>query len=71
MIGGGGTIYAASLAFADILNLTEVDAAPIGDAYFPVFDAASFYVTFREDHAAGPHDDHPFSFVDYRRADGE
>ncbi|WP_259780536.1 dihydrofolate reductase [Aestuariispira ectoiniformans] len=52
MIVGGAQIYAASLERADRLYITEVDAAPEGDAYFPKVDKAAWRESFREDHAA-------------------
>jgi dihydrofolate reductase len=64
---GGAEIYAALIERADILHLTEVDAAPEADAYFPAFDRAQFDIVLAEDHAAGPGDDHAFRFVDYVR----
>lgn len=38
MIGGGGEIYREALPLADRLYITHVDAAPDGDALFPVID---------------------------------
>jgi len=57
---GGGQIYAEALPFADRLYLTEVDAAPIGNAFFPAFDEADWAETSRTEFAAGPRDDHDF-----------
>jgi dihydrofolate reductase len=50
-----------------ILHLTEVDAAPAADAFFPDFDRSAFDMVHVEDHPAGPGDDHAFRFVDYVR----
>ena len=36
MIIGGGEIYTLTLPLATRIELTEIDAEPIGDAYFPV-----------------------------------
>ena len=47
--------------------LTEVDAAPEGDAYFPSFDRSAFRETFREAHEAGERDEFAFQFVDLER----
>lgn len=38
MVAGGATLYAATIARADHLLLTMVDAAPAGDAVFPALD---------------------------------
>jgi dihydrofolate reductase len=64
---GGGEIYAQSIAHADRLEITEVDAAPEGDARFPEIDAARWQEIAREPHQAGPKDDHAFSFVTLTR----
>jgi dihydrofolate reductase len=39
---GGEALYAMSLPMADRLYLTEVEAAPDGDAFFPAFDASEW-----------------------------
>jgi dihydrofolate reductase len=57
---GGGQIYAEALPFADRLYLTDVDAAPVGSAYFPAFDEADWKESARADYVAGPKDDHNF-----------
>jgi dihydrofolate reductase len=44
MIGGGGEIYREALPLADRLYITHVDAAPDGDAVFPVIDATIWEV---------------------------
>jgi dihydrofolate reductase len=57
---GGGHLYEQALPLADVIYLTEVDAAPVGDAYFPDFDEKAFRETAREDFPAGKRDDHAF-----------
>ena len=57
---GGGQIYAEALPFADRLYLTEVDAAPTGNAFFPAFDEADWAEASRKEFPAGPRDDHDF-----------
>jgi dihydrofolate reductase len=37
-IAGGAEVYRAGLDVADVMELTEVDAAPDGDTYFPEVD---------------------------------
>lgn len=67
VIAGGGEIYAQSLALADRLRLTLVEAEPDGDARFPAFDASGWRETAREHHPAT--EGRPaFTFVDYVRA---
>ncbi|AWI89442.1 diacylglycerol kinase [Methylobacterium sp. DM1] len=67
MVVGGAEIYRLALPHADRLHLTEVDAAPEGDAYFPPFDRTAFRETFREAHGAGDRDEFAFEFVDLER----
>jgi len=57
---GGTALFALALPKARRLHLTEVDAAPEGDAWFPLLDEAEWIEVRREDHAAGPTDDHAF-----------
>jgi dihydrofolate reductase len=63
MVAGGAQIYALTLPQADRLYLTEVDAAPEGDALFPELPPGRFRETGSEAHPAGPDDEHPFRFV--------
>lgn len=60
---GGAEIYAQSMAYADVIELTEIDAAPAGDARFPEIDPALWAETAREAGERGPRDDHDFSYV--------
>ena len=65
---GGGEIYKVALPLAHRLLVTEVDASPAGDAYFPAVDAAIWRETARETHAPAEGSDAPqFAFVDYER----
>ncbi|AMB45782.1 dihydrofolate reductase [Methylobacterium sp. AMS5] len=70
MVVGGAEIYRLALPHADRLHLTEVDAAPEGDAYFPPFDRAAFRETLREAHGPGERDEFAFQFVDLERLEG-
>ncbi len=68
VIAGGGEIYAGLMGRADILRLTEVELTPDADAFFPVIDQSVWRETARETHLAGPGDEAPFAFVEYRRS---
>ncbi len=57
---GGTALYALALPRAQRLYLTEVDATPDGDAWFPPFDEAGWTELRREAHAAGEGDDYAF-----------
>ena len=52
MVIGGEAIFAAALPLAARVELTEVAAAPEGDAFMPDFDRALWRETLRD----GPHD---------------
>lgn len=65
---GGAQIYAAAMALADRLYLTEVDAAPAGEALFPEFDVADWSEIGRQDYDPGENDDHAFTFRALERA---
>lgn len=60
---GGGEVYRQTLDRADALELTEVDAEPDGDVFFPEVDWSRWQETARQDHPG-------HSFVTYRRRDG-
>lgn len=64
---GGGEIYKQTIPMADELLLTEVDASPEGDAFFPEVDLNKWKETFREFHPKDEKHEHSFSFVNYRR----
>jgi len=50
MVIGGGDVYRQALPSADRLYLTEVHAAPDGDAHFPAFDRAGWREASRTRH---------------------
>jgi dihydrofolate reductase len=64
---GGGEIFAEALPMADRVYLTEVEAAPAGDAFFPPLAPAQWRLVRRESHPAGPQDEFAFAFADYER----
>ena len=59
---GGTALFEAALPRAERLYITEVEAAPQGDAHFPAFDEAAYTETLNEPHPAGEKDDHAFTF---------
>ncbi len=63
MIIGGEAVFREALAQADRIYLTEVHARPEADTWFPELPEGVWGEVARETHAAGPHDDHDFSFV--------
>ncbi len=64
---GGGEIYKQTLSIADEMMLTEVDASPEGDTFFPAFDLTNWVETFREFHPEDDRHRYSFSFVNYER----
>lgn len=68
MVVGGAEIYALALPHADRLHLTEVEAEPTGDTYFPPFERDAFRETLREAHGPGERDEFAFQFVDLERS---
>jgi dihydrofolate reductase len=57
---GGAEIYAATLASADCLELTEITSELEGDTFFPSFDRSAWKETARIDREG-------FSWVTYQR----
>ncbi|MGE5470138.1 MAG: dihydrofolate reductase [Bacteroidota bacterium] len=62
---GGEQIYRQAMALADRLEITEVELAPEGDAWFPEIDAAAWRETQKE--TPSGQSGTGFSFVTYRR----
>lgn len=62
---GGGEIYRLALPHATRLHLTEIDAEPEGDAWFPEFDRTEWVESVRE--PGPPGSSLPFEFVTYER----
>ena len=67
-VAGGAEIYRQTLPLADRLELTMVHAAPPGDALFPDWERSTFeQAGANEHHPADADNEHPFTFVTYRR----
>lgn len=60
---GGAMLYDALMDQVDRLYLTEVDANPDGDAFFPQFDLNAFMETERRFSPAGPKDEYACVFL--------
>jgi dihydrofolate reductase len=65
MVIGGAEIYAQAMPRADRLEITQIHAAPEGDARFPAIDPSHWRESARESHPAGPEDDAAFDLVTY------
>ncbi len=65
---GGAQIYAQSLSIVDRLYLTQVEAEPEGDAYFPEVDYSQWQELGRQSFPAGDQSNrYPYSFIVYDR----
>ncbi len=60
---GGATIYNLALPYVDRIFMTEVDAAPEGDAHFPELQADNWSRETLATYPAGDGNDHAFSIV--------
>jgi dihydrofolate reductase len=58
---GGAALFEIALPRAKRLYLTEVDAEPNGDVWFPAFDEADWMEVRRKRHEAGPDDEYAFT----------
>lgn len=58
---GGASIYEMALPIADRIYLTEVDAAPEGDVFFPEINAATWSESSAIRFEAGEGNDHAFT----------
>jgi len=63
MVIGGADVFRAVLPQAGRIYLTEVEAAPNADTWFPELDRSNWHEVSREAHPAGPKDDHAFSLI--------
>ncbi|MEO0338532.1 MAG: dihydrofolate reductase [Bacteroidota bacterium] len=65
---GGAQIYELSLPYLDKLYLTEVDAEPEGDVYFPEIDLSEWNLLSQKDHQKGERDDFDFSIKVFEKS---
>jgi dihydrofolate reductase len=68
IIGGGGEIFAQTIARASRLFITEVALDAEGEARFPPIDPHEWSEMSRESGERGPRDDADFAFVSYERS---
>lgn len=64
---GGGQIYKEAMPLCDELEITEVDASPEGDTFFPEIDPLVWKETEREEFPADEKNEYPFAFVSYEK----
>ncbi len=64
---GGASIYGQALPFADMLNLTLIDAEVNGDIFFPEFNRDEWKEVSREERKADEKNIYDMAFVKYIR----
>src|SRR5216684_594668 len=69
VVGGGADIYSKTIDKAARLEITRVHVQPEGDTVFPGIDPAQWREAARQDYAAGPDDEAPFTALTYERRD--
>src|SRR5262249_46478010 len=70
-VGGGAGIYLREIHKAARLAITRVHVHPEGDTIFPGIDPAQWREAARQEYAAGPDDEAPFTTLTYERRDRE
>jgi dihydrofolate reductase len=70
VVGGGAGIYSRTIDMAARLEITRVHVWPEGDTVFPEIDPAQWREAARQEFAAGPSDDAPFTTLTYERRRG-
>lgn len=64
---GGAEIFKIALPYTDELVITEVDASPEGDTFFPAIEDAEWLMVSREGFPADEKNEYNYSFVTYQR----
>jgi dihydrofolate reductase len=64
---GGATLYTEALPHAQRIHVTEVDATPEADTYFPVLDMNQWCEVSRQHHPADEKNAHGMAFVVFDR----
>ena len=59
---GGGVLYGDTQALWDKVYLTEVDATPEGDVFFPNLDMKNWKEVWREAHTADEKNEYDYTF---------
>ncbi|SNS50220.1 dihydrofolate reductase [Belliella buryatensis] len=64
---GGAQIYKEAIQFCDEMIITEVQAAPEGDAFFPEFDRKAWKIVHSEHFPKDDKNEYDFNFMIYKR----
>ncbi|OYU84312.1 MAG: diacylglycerol kinase [Flavobacterium sp. BFFFF2] len=62
---GGGEIYRQTIDLADTLEITQVDATPEADVFFPKIDTNVWHLDWEEKHPADEKHQHSYTFKRY------
>lgn len=65
---GGAEIFKLALPLTDEMIVTEVDAAPKGDTFFPPVDYSQWEKTVREKQASDEKNEYGYAIVSYKRS---
>lgn len=64
---GGGEIYRAFLPYADVLELTRIDATFEADTFFPEINFNNWQCTYSEQHESDEKHRYPYRFETWKR----
>ncbi|MCH7402155.1 dihydrofolate reductase [Belliella kenyensis] len=64
---GGAQIYKEAIGICDEMLITEVEANPQGDAFFPEFNKKEWKEVYDEEHRKDEKNEFDFKFVIYKR----
>ncbi|MCH7409702.1 dihydrofolate reductase [Belliella sp. DSM 111904] len=64
---GGAQIYKEAISICDEMLITEVDASPDGDAFFPEFNKTEWKIVYDEYHSKDEKNENNFRFAIYER----
>lgn len=64
---GGAEIYKLALPFTDEMIITEIDASPDADTFFPKFDPGDWQIVHKETIKKDDKNQYDHAFVTYKR----
>tara|TARA_R110001592_G_scaffold96331_2_gene276667 strand:+ start:55067 stop:55570 length:504 start_codon:yes stop_codon:yes gene_type:complete len=64
---GGAEIYKLALPYSQEMIITEIDAMPDADTFFPIFDTKNWEITDTSSHNKDENNRFDYAFVTYKR----
>lgn len=64
---GGAEVFKMALPYTDELIITEVDASPKGDTFFPAVEDSEWIAVSHEDFPKDEKNEYGYSFVTYKK----